>query len=117
MENIYHNPVVLKVENGTQRSDVNLCLSCRAALHVRAAQSSNEFLLCSASGNPPMRLREPVGQCSHYQDKSKPSLYDMREVAWLVMTDKGGRSIGFLSPEELRQREQDSPPAAPAHGF
>jgi hypothetical protein len=118
LENIFSNPVVLKVQNGTQRSDVNLCLSCRMALHIQSAQSSNEVLLCSASGQPPLRISEPVGKCSGYLDKNQPTLYDLRDIAWTLMTDKGGRSLGFHSPEELRERNESKgePPSVPGFG-
>lgn len=116
MDNIFLNPLVAKVQNGTLRSDVNLCLSCRLAVHTQSALSNSETMLCTAVYGAPRSMREPVARCSAYLDKSKPTLNDMHEVAWLVMTDKGGRKIGFLSPEELRERREGGPPTGP-HGY
>jgi hypothetical protein len=115
MENIFLNPIAQRVQNGTLRSDVNLCLSCRQALHNQSGRSGKETLVCTAIYGAPMRMTEPVAHCTAYLDRAKPTLNDMHEVAWLVMTDKGGRQIGFLSPEELRERAQGAAPTT--HGF
>jgi hypothetical protein len=110
---ISQNPVVLKVLNGTQRSDVHLCQSCRGALHIKASQSSAEILICLQSPPPHLRITQPVGQCTGYLDRTKPTLWDMQQIAWQLMTDKGGRKIGFLSPEEMQQRNGNGPVTGP----
>ena len=66
MQNLWQNPVVLKVHNGTQRSDVHLCSTCRYGLHIQSAVSGNETLRCNATtpatvihddcANPNMRV-------------------------------------------------------------
>lgn len=109
MENIFQNAVVLKVQDGTQRGDTNLCLSCRNAHHVQSSRSGAESLICLATPPPGLRIIEPVGRCTAYLDRSKPTLWDMQQIAWQLMTDKGGRKIGFLSPEEMQQRQQGGP--------
>jgi hypothetical protein len=118
VENIYQNPVVLKVHNGTRRSDINLCSSCRYGFHTKASLSGNELVLCMAV-NPAMRVPEPLAECSTYLDRTQPTLHDMQEIAWSLMTDKGGRKLGFLSPEELRKRDGASygqPASLPGFG-
>lgn len=115
MDNIFQNPIVDKIHNGTLRSDVNLCLSCRLAVHTKSAVSGRETMTCQAVYSAPRTMTGPVGFCTAYLDRTKPTLQDMNEVAWLVMTDKGGRKIGFLSPEELRERSSGAP--TPGHGF
>ena len=112
MENVASNPLVLRVQEGTQRGDVNLCSTCRLALHIKAAQSGAETLICLASPPPHLRITQPVGRCTGYLDRTQPTLWDMQQIAWQLMTDKGGRKIGFLSPEEFENR-RNSPPSAP----
>jgi len=115
MQNLYSNPVVLKVINGTQRSDVHLCRTCSMGHHIQAANSGFELIRCMRFS--PLVIQEPIARCSHYLDRTRPSLQAMEEIAWSLMTDKGGRSLGFLSPEELRRREPNSLPSAPTPGF
>jgi hypothetical protein len=58
--------------------------------------------VCNAIYNRPTELREPIAHCTAHQDKNQPTLNDMNEIAWSLMTDKGGRKIGFQSPEQRR---------------
>lgn len=113
MENIHLNSVVLKVHNGTQNSGGSLCLTCRNALHIEASRSGAETLVCLATPPPGIRITEPVGRCTGYLDRSKPTLWDMQQIAWQLMTDKGGRKIGFCSPEEMQRRSGGQPPSQP----
>jgi hypothetical protein len=107
MENIYQNPVVFKIHNGTTRGDINLCTSCRFCHRTVASQSGRETMVCNA--NRPFAIKEPIATCNIYLDRSKPTLHDMQEIAWTLMTDKGGRKIGFQSPEQRRDGAPGSP--------
>lgn len=107
MDNIYQNPVVFKIHNGTIRSDINLCLSCRHA-HRTIGISGRESILCNA--NYQYKVKEAIAHCSHYLNKNLPTLTDMQEIAWTLMTDKGGRKIGFQSPEQRRDQNVQGNP-------
>lgn len=109
MDDLWQNPVVMKVHGGTLPSTTNLCLTCSHAHHIQSGRSGHEVIRCMAS-HPALTLREPVARCTQYYDKTKPSLQAMQEVAWIVMTDKGGRKLGFLSPEEIRGRDNSPHP-------
>lgn len=95
--------MVLKVHQGTVRSDVNLCPGCRFSFRTTGALTGRQTIVCNAL-HPPKQLREPIAQCSAFSDRTTPSLDQMEEIAWSLQTDKGGRSVGFLSPDETRQR-------------
>jgi hypothetical protein len=110
MEDIYANPVVLKIHGGTPRGDRNLCSTCRQCQRTKGMNSGRETALCFASGSQPRRLSEPMVECSSYSDKRTPDLFSMKEIAWSLMTDKGGRKIGFLSPEQVRERTPSQVP-------
>lgn len=114
MENVFQNPVVVKVHNGTMHSEVHLCSTCRWAFHARSSESGMEIVGCQAMGRP-IQIREKIGRCTHYLDRNHPTLDAMLDIAWSLMTDKGGRSLGFLSPEELRKRGEGTsqPPTIP----
>lgn len=107
---LYSNPIVLKIHDGTPRSDVNLCPSCRNA-HVMTEATGRKTVTCQAVYNQPRLIRNAVVSCSMYADRMQPTLSDMNEIAWTLMTDKGGRKLGFEPPN----REGQHP--TPAHGF
>ena len=98
MADLHSNSVVLKVLNGTQRSDVNLCTTCACA-HVLTVESGQRHIRCNQNYQNPLTLRQAVTQCSGYLDRTRPSLQQMQDIAWTLMTDKGGRKVGFARPE------------------
>jgi len=102
MEDIYQNPVVFKIHRGTPRSDVNLCPSCRHC-HRMVEATGRERVLCTA--NRIINMTQPIVECSLYINRTQPTLSDMQEIAWSLMTDKGGRKLGFQSPEQRRRDE------------
>jgi hypothetical protein len=47
----------------------------------------------------------PVSQCSSYDDSRLPSKRDMEKIAWILLTKKAGRSIGFVTSKQFREIE------------
>jgi hypothetical protein len=56
----------------------------------------------------------PVSQCSSYDDKRIPSKLDMEKIAWVLMTKKPGRTIGFVTAKQFREIEGDDAEIIPA---
>lgn len=110
MENVYQNPVVFKIHNGTQQSTANLCANCRHAHRTVGAHIGQESVRCLVAYNSVVTLRGPIAACNMHSDRNLPTLSDMQEIAWSLMTDKGGRKIGFQSPEQRRERDGPSGP-------
>jgi len=52
---------------------------------------------------PHVRVPYPVRECSEYSDRRIPSLYFMEKTAWVLLTKKAGRTIGFVTSEEFRK--------------
>jgi hypothetical protein len=50
-------------------------------------------------------LREPMAECSSYDDSRRPEMYQMEQIAWIVRTDKKTKRIGFVSPEEMKDKD------------
>jgi hypothetical protein len=103
---VYSNPIALKIQHGTTRGDVNLCSTCRHCHRARSSMTGKETMICRADYYRSVMLTEPMAECTYYSDARRPTLEMMGDIAWSLMTDKGGRKIGFLSPEELREREK-----------
>ena len=96
-----------KIHGGTpHHSAPSLCLSCRHAAITRGVRLGDEQIICAEKSAPYDRIRMHVVECSKFDDKRMPSLYDMRQIAWSLCTDLKGKSIGFLSPVEVRARKE-----------
>lgn len=99
-----------KVRKGTPiHHEPTLCASCRFGTVVEGGGLNDGFTYCSHIEE---RVRVHVTACSRFNDRSQPSLYDLRLIAWELRTDKGGRRIGFISPQDLR-KERSAKAGAP----
>lgn len=101
-----------KVQGGTPQHTESRCLTCRAAQIVRGLADSSERVYCKAFNLPPI-MAQPVIQCNVYDDKRMPSRYDMEQIAWVLITNKAGKAIGFASAEDFRKQNGYGQPTAP----
>jgi hypothetical protein len=101
--------IQLKIEGGTRSDAKHLCRTCRSAVIVKGGAHSQETAWCQQMGRfVPIK----VAECNRYLDATAMTVYEMEQIAWLLITKKAGRQIGFQSPEE-RQRETNAPPQSP----
>lgn len=101
-----------KVIGGTPLiHSVSRCTTCRYAQVLSGISLSDVRVYCRMLGqNQPVQVRQPVYECNVYDDRRMPSRYDMEQIAWVLVTNKAGRSIGFVSAEEFRLRNNMPPP-------
>lgn len=97
--------IVLKIQNGTTSGSVNLCRTCRQA-HVVRGTNNQQFVTCTAGANP-VRLDFEVAECNRYFNATQPTLYEMEEIAWRLVTKKAGRDIGFVNAGDFRRMSED----------
>lgn len=83
-----------KVRGGTPKTTVSACLNCRNAQVVRGMNLQEVIYCRAAGGNQPVRVGFPVTECSVFDDKRVPALYQMEEIAWTVQSRNRG-PIGF----------------------
>lgn len=92
-----------KMRGGTAQSDEHLCRNCRFAQNVQGHMLKERITYCSSfSRQVPFR----VAECSEYDDKSRPSLWAMKDTAWILTTKSAGRGIGFVKKSSLSEREK-----------
>lgn len=96
-------PFVLKIKGGTTQGQTNLCKTCRDA-HITRDRNNQEITVCN-TGRARL-IKAPIAECNRYDNEALPSLYDLKAIAWVVNTDKKTNKVGFLSPDELRKRDQ-----------
>jgi len=95
----------LKVLSGTRSAHApRLCDTCRSGVVRRGAAESNEEIYCTLIER---KVTMRVIECSRYVDRSRPSLWDMREIAWVLQTDSKRQKIGFLRAKEWERKHED----------
>ena len=97
------------VENGTPIDGNNLCRSCRYSTIARGLSENQQIVKCSVLNKT---VNFKVVNCSNYDDKSKPSLISMSQIAWSLVTDRKKQTIGFVSPKEFYKNKDnyETPP-------
>jgi hypothetical protein len=105
--------VRIKVQDGTRSLEAKrLCDSCHSGTITRGPMHSQERVFCSTMRR---NVTIKVIECTDYRDKSKPSLYHLEKIAWVLQTDRKRQAIGFLSATEWRKHNADEevlPPGA-----
>lgn len=94
----------IKIQGGTPyHGGKGLCHSCKFSHVYRAAAESDIVVRCRASYEHPIFIHKPVVECSEYANKLEKSEYEMKQIAW-VLISKGGKPIGFVSSREARRK-------------
>ena len=91
----------IKVFQGTRSVDApRLCDSCSNGVVMRGPADSEEYIHCSLMEKP---IKMRVTECNRYVDRSKPSLWAMKEIAWVLEADSRRQKIGFITAKEWRK--------------
>ncbi len=97
----------IKIQGGTVRHDAeSLCVTCRCATIVQGPSLRDRIVECNQLPEPRARIPFPVVSCSGYSDRRQPSIYDMREAAWILRTDSKHQVNGFVRAVDLKPRER-----------
>lgn len=91
--------IVIKIKEGTQRSDSDLCKTC-SRCHIMTTDRGT-YRRCTYMEKP---LKEEVRSCNMYYDRSQPSLRDLYETAWILQTTKSGTQLGFIKGKDWVQK-------------
>jgi hypothetical protein len=55
----------------------------------------------------PLVINRAVKECSHYQEERDVSSWEMRQIAWILRTEKSGRKMGFTPYRDLEKEERE----------
>jgi hypothetical protein len=105
--------VTVKIKDGTPEGAQSLCVTCRWAHIVKGFGVSQEITQCRWVADDPL-VRFPVSQCNSYDDRRLASKFDMEKIAWILLTKKAGRTIGFVTSKQFREIEGDDAEIIPA---
>jgi hypothetical protein len=73
---------------------------------IRGPKLGEEIVECDQLSSRNQRVPFPVTFCSRYHDRSKPTLLDMQEVAWVLRSDPRRRQVGFVHASKLTDEER-----------
>lgn len=93
--------IVLKVQQGTVRGSGSLCRTCRNSMVMRGT-NNQESVTCGGQSYP-VQIYFEVAECNRYFCRDQPTLYEMEEIAWRLITKQAGRQIGFVSAADFRK--------------
>ena len=105
--------VTVKIKDGTPQGSASLCATCRYVHIVRGFSASEQQVRCQGVW-PSQLMHFPVSQCSSYDDSRLPSKRDMEKIAWILLTKKAGRSIGFVTSKQFQEIEGEDAEIIPA---
>jgi hypothetical protein len=104
--------VNVKIKDGTPVSGVSLCDSCAWGLVVKGYRESDKIVYCLRPYID-VRIPFPVRECSIYINKTAPSVSDMEKSAWILLTKRIERRLGFVKADEFRRIHGDDEPITP----
>ena len=85
----------------------SLCESCRSVTLIRGPRLGDEIVECSALSAQNRRVPFPVTSCSDYNDRNRPTLYEMEQIALILTVEPRRTMAGF------GQSNQPTPEPAP----
>jgi len=92
----------------TPNFSANLCETCKYSSIVKGCRYKDQIIYCNEMGKD---ILFPVNECSSYATKNAQSLYEMKQVAWILTTKGKGKEIGFVKrrelPEAIREELDD----------
>jgi hypothetical protein len=95
----------IKVFQGTRSVDApRLCDSCTNGVVMRGPAESEEHVHCSVMDKP---IRMRVTECNRYIDRAQPSLWAMKEIAWVLQSDSKRQQIGFVTAKEWQKLNEN----------
>ena len=98
---------MIKVYGGTpQHGGNSLCRRCRDAQIVTERHTGRMRQYCQSRGEV-KEIPWNVSDCTEFDDKAKPALWQMEKIAWRFRVDDKRRTAGFLTPREFAEKHPD----------
>jgi len=94
--------LTVKVRDGTPLNRTSLCHSCKWAHVMKGYRANDEAVRCSAV-YPTMRVPFSVRECTEYFDRNHPTKKEMEDTAWILLTKRIERHLGFVKADEYRR--------------
>jgi hypothetical protein len=89
----------VRIKNGTPSQGQSLCETCSRA-HIARGFGEGEVLVICQATSPEHRVRYRIRECSNFLEIRRESLYDMKQIAWVLMPREGKRKAGFAPAQD-----------------
>ena len=97
----------IKVHGGTaDHGQRSLCESCRFATVIRGVKLGDEIVECNQLSYRNQRVPFPVTSCSRFADRTRASLREMEDIAWVLRSDPHRNQVGFIKSSKLTDEER-----------
>ena len=93
----------LNISNPTSSAD--LCKTCLRS-HIYITETGDVTRTCTFLERDAYIPRVVV-KCNRHNEDTGPSVYDMRQIAWVLRTDGSGKHIGFARYTDLPKKERE----------
>ena len=77
----------------------SLCESCRWSTVIRGPKLGDEIVECTQLSFISRRVPFPVTSCSDYNDRNRPTLIEMEEMALILNGEPRRTTAGFGNPK------------------
>jgi hypothetical protein len=94
------------VKNGTPFHGPSLCETCTHAHIERGYRASEKRVFCAAH-EPSHAVPFAMNECTSYRDKTRQSLWEMEQIAWILAPRGSKREAGFVRASELRKKTDE----------
>ena len=91
----------LKVQHAPASEDAtSLCYTCRFATVITGHSPHDQIIECLRLYGHDCQVRFAVARCTAYVDRTRPSLKDFEDIAWVLRSDQAHKPAGFTRPED-----------------
>jgi hypothetical protein len=94
------------IKNGTPLNGPALCETCSYA-HIRKGYRVGEEIVICRWSEPNTCVEFRVRECTGYNDKTRPSMYEMERIACTIVPLRSKATAGFAAVNE-KARDEDS---------
>jgi hypothetical protein len=84
------------VADGTRNGEV-LCRTCSYAKIIAGRAEGQELTFCTYNDKDE-KVPFEVIECTKYDDKRLPGLYELKKIAWVINADGAKNKAGFVKP-------------------
>lgn len=107
MDDDFVGTLKFKIKDGTTNSSKDLCQTCSNRFIRRGAIGSGEDLKMCKAFRDPQPVYGAIAECSGYFPANEPDLWNLKEIAWKIDTDKKTGKVGFISPKDWKRNSDD----------
>lgn len=86
----------------------SLCVTCRHGHLQKGFLESQESAFCTVA-TPARAIPFPVRECTDFDDRRNASLWEMKEIALILVPTQSNKAAGFITVEQFRNTRGDEP--------